>query len=158
MQTKIYYEFERPEGWNGEVVDMNTYAGEVDYFELEVEGLVCIEIDDNYGADADGNRGARVDFSYVEDITVILDGDFRTLGRKVRDFFLVRYMNAHRVEFEEFYTWKSFKDNAPFRFKGLSDGVLTGSEQASIEAMLFESVEDYEPDYDPREDYPREDY
>ncbi len=132
MQTTIYYEFERPEGWNGEVVDMNTYAGEVDYFELEVEGDVCIEIDDNYGADADGNRGVRMDFSYVEDITIILNGDFRSFSRKVKDFFRGTLFGKN---------WESFSDNLKFRFKSLGDEILLGNEQSSIEETLFEAVE-----------------
>ena len=40
MQATTYYEFERPEGWNGEYVDMSKYEGEVDYYELEIEGNV----------------------------------------------------------------------------------------------------------------------
>ena len=144
MQATTFYEFERPEGWNGEIVDMSTYDGEVDYFELEIEGDVCIEIDNNYGADADGNRGCTMDFSYVEDITIILDGDFRPFSRKAKDFFRGTLLGK---------SWASFKDNAPFRFKGLSEEILTSGEQESIEESLFEAVEDYEPDYDPREYY-----
>jgi hypothetical protein len=139
MQATTYYEFERPEGWNGEIVDMDAYEGEVDYFELAVEGEVCIEIDSNYGADADGNRGCRMDFSYVEDITVILDGDFRPFSRKVVDFFRGALFGKQ---------WESFKDNAPFRFKSLDEEILTGDEWVSIEKSLFEAVEQHEPEYD----------
>jgi hypothetical protein len=144
MQATTYYEFERPINWKGENVDMDTYDGELDYFELEVEGDVCIEIDNNYGADRDGNRGCRMDFSYVEDITVILDGDFRTFARKVRDFFRATLTGKK---------WTDFKDNAQFRFKGLGDEILSSGEQESIEESLFEAVENYEPDYDPRDDW-----
>lgn len=133
MQALTFYEFERPEGWTGEIVDMRTYEGEVDYFELVIEGDVCIEIDDNYGADADGNRGYRMDFSYVEDITIIIDGDFRPLPRKVKDFFRGTLLGKQ---------WESFKDNAPFRFKGLGEEILTGGEWESIEKSLFEAVEE----------------
>ncbi len=141
MQATTYYEFERPINWKGEDVDMDTYDGELDYFELEVEGDVVIEIDNNYGADRDGNRGCRMDFSYVEDITVILDGDFRPFGRKVRDFFRATLAGKK---------WTALKDNAQFRFKGLGDEILSSGEQESIEEKLFEAVEDYEPDYDDR--------
>lgn len=139
MQATTYFEFERPEGWAGEVVDMDSYDGEVDYFELEIEGYVCIEIDNNYGADRDGNRGCTMDFSYVEDITIILDGDFRPFSRKLKDFFRGTLFGKK---------WETFKDNAPFRFKGLGDEILIGGEQESIEDSLFTAVEDYEPDYD----------
>lgn len=143
MQTTTTYEFERPEGWTGEVVDMSTYEGELDYFELEIEGYVNIEIDNNYGADRDGNRGVRMDFSSIEDITITLDGDFRPFGRKVRDFFRATLFGKK---------WTDFGDNAEFRFRTLSDQVLSGSEQESIEEQLFEAVEDWEPDYDPCDD------
>ena len=141
MQATTYYEFERPNGWTGEIVDMDTYEGEVEYIELEVEGDVCIEIDHNYGADADGNRGCTMDFSYVEDITIILDGDFRPFSRKVKDFFRGTLFGK---------TWGSLSDNSMFRFKSLGEEILTSAEQESIEASLFEVVEDYEPDYDDR--------
>jgi hypothetical protein len=144
MQATTYFEFERPNGWTGEIVDMDTYEGEVEYIELEVEGDVCIEIDNNYGADADGNRGCTMDFSYVEDITIILDGDFRPFSRKAKDFFRGTLFGKK---------WESFADNAMFRFKGLGDEILTSGEQESIEESLFEAVEDYEPDYDPRDDW-----
>ena len=132
MQAITYYEFERPEGWMGEVVDMSTYEGEIEYIELEIEGDVCIDIDHNYGADRDGNRGMTMDFSSVEDITIILGGDFRPLSRKVTDFFRATLRGK---------TWDSFKDNAPFRFKGLGDEILSGEEQARIEEDLFAAVE-----------------
>lgn len=143
MQTTTYFEFERPENWTGEYVDMDAYEGEVDYFELEVEADVVIEIDHNYGADRDGNRGCTADFSYVEDITIILDGDFRPFSRKAKDFFRATLTGK---------SWESFKDNAPFRFKALGDDILLKGEQDSIEEALFEAVEEYEPDYD---DYDR---
>ena len=140
MQATTYFEFERPVNWNGEAVDMSTYDGELDYFELEIEGDVTIEIDSNYGADRDGNRGCRMDFSYIEDLTVILDGDFRPFARTVRDFFRATLAGKK---------WTDFKDNAKFRLKGLDDSILSLSELESIEESLFEAVEDYEPDYDP---------
>jgi hypothetical protein len=139
MQATTYYEFERPNGWQGEIVDMDTYEGEVEYIELEIEGDVCIEIDNNYGADADGNRGCTMDFSYVEDITIIVDGDFRPFSRKAKDFFRGTLFGKK---------WGTFSDNAMFRFKGFGDEILLGGEQESIEESLFEAVEDYEPDYD----------
>jgi hypothetical protein len=145
MQATTHYEFERPEGWNGESVNMQAYVGAVDYFELEVEASVIIEIDENYGADADGNRGCRADFSYIEDITIILDGDFRPFWRKTRD--LIRKWSVFPLGV---YEWESQKDNGPFRFKGLGDEILTDTELASIEESLFEAVEGYDPNYDER--------
>ena len=138
MQTTTTYEFERPEGWNGEVVDMDTYAGEVDYFECEIEADVTIEIENNYGADADGNRGGYADFSYVEDITIILDGDFRPFGRKVRDFFR---------SFTTSDSWESFPGNVQYRFKGLSDDILSSKELADIEDTFLEEARSYDGDY-----------
>lgn len=141
MQAITHYEFKRPNGWTGETVDMNAYDGEVEYIELEVEGDVNIDIDNNYGADADGNRGCRMDFSSVEDITVILDGDFRPFSRKAKDFFRGTLFGKN---------WESFGDNALFRFKGLGEEILTSDELVSIEESLFEAVEDlddYAPDY-----------
>ena len=73
MQTSIYFEFERPIGWHGEVVDLEASTVELDYFDLEVEADATIEIDNHFGADADGNRGISMVFSYVEDITVNFD-------------------------------------------------------------------------------------
>ncbi|KKN88781.1 hypothetical protein LCGC14_0243880 [marine sediment metagenome] len=137
MQATAHYEFERPGGWTGEIVDMDAYKGELDYFELEVEGFVNIDIDHNYGADADGNRGCRMDFSCVEDITIILDGDFRSFSRKIKDFFRGTLFGKN---------WESFSDNAMFRFKSLGDEILLGNEQASIEEILFEAVEQRQAD------------
>lgn len=142
MQATTHYEFERPNGWTGEIVDMDAYKGDVEYIELEVEGYVNIDIDHNYGADADGNRGCRMDFSSVEDITVILDGDFRPFSRKAKDFFRGTLFGKN---------WESFGDNALFRFKGLSEEILTSDERDSIEESLFDAVADMhddEPDYE----------
>jgi hypothetical protein len=138
-------ELERPEGWKGEVVDMRTFDGEVDYFECEVEASAVIEIDNNYGADADGNRGVSMDFSYVEDITIFLDGDFRPKLRKVLDFFRGTLFGK---------PWTSFKDNREFTRVVLSEDVLDASEVDHISESVLEKAADYEPDYyDPREDY-----
>ena len=138
MQATTFYEFERPEGWNGEIVDMDTYEGEVEYIELEVEGDVHIEIERNYGADADGNRGVEMDFSSVEDITIIFDGDFRPFPRKVKDFFRGTLFGK---------TWGSFSDNNEFRFKSLGDEILSNDELTTIEEALLEEIESYEPDF-----------
>lgn len=138
-------ELERPEGWKGEIVDMSKFDGEVDYFECEVEASAVIEIDSNYGADADGNRGVSMDFSYVEDIAVFLDGDFRPKLRKARDFFRGTLFGK---------PWTSFEDNREFTRAVLSEDVLDASEVDHITESVLESAADYEPDYyDPREDY-----
>jgi hypothetical protein len=138
-------ELERPEGWKGEDVDMSKFDGEVDYFECEVEASAVIEIDNNYGADADGNRGVSMDFSYVEDIAIFLDGDFRPKLRKVRDFFRATLFGK---------AWQSFEDNREFYRLVLSEDVLDASEVEYITDSVLESAADYEPDYyDPREDY-----
>lgn len=144
-------ELERPEGWKGEIVDMRTFDGEVDYFECEVEASAVIEIDSNYGADADGNRGVSMDFSYVDDICVMLDGDFRPKLRKVRDFF--RGL-AHNFINGGGFNWEAIPDNREFRQVCLSEDVLDASEVDSITEDVLEKAADYEPDYyDPREDY-----
>jgi hypothetical protein len=138
-------ELERPEGWKGEDVDMRTFDGEVDYFECEVEASAVIEIDNNYGADADGNRGITADFSYVEDIAIFLDGDFRTFGRKVKDFFRATLTGK---------PWASFEDNREFTRVVLSEDVLDSAEVDAITEDVLEKAADYEPEgYDPREDY-----
>jgi hypothetical protein len=165
MQATTFYEFERPKNWKGEIVDMSTFDGELDYFELEVEGDVTIEIDNHYGEDADGNRGGRMDFSYIEDITVILDGDFRPFTRKVRDFlyigflrtagflgfasvprFLSKYRRSRLLRRNRVIstkaTWTELPGNAEFRFKGLGEEILSTSERESIEEQLFSEVED----------------
>ena len=145
MQTTIYYEFERPEGWAGEPVDMTSFNGDVDYFELEVEGDVTFEFESNYGADADGNRGIELDFSYVEDVTVILDGDFRPFFRRVRDFFLTFGRDTQ---------WTDLRGNTQFRFQSFNTDILNDAECVQIEEMLLEQARDevddygdYEPDF-----------
>ncbi|RLB61703.1 MAG: hypothetical protein DRH08_13520 [Deltaproteobacteria bacterium] len=147
MQTTIYYEFERPAGWAGEFVDMTSFKGEVDYFELEVEGDVTFEFESNYGADADGNRGIELDFSYVEDISVILDGDFRPFFRKVRDFFLITALGRDL-------RWENLRGNTQYRFQSFGEDVLVGGESERIQEMLLEQAReevddygDYEPDF-----------
>jgi hypothetical protein len=142
-------ELERPEGWKGEVVDMRTFDGEVDYFECEVEASAVIEIDNNYGADADGNRGVSMDFSYVEDISVFLEGDFRPKLRKLRDFFLLA---KYRLLSGNFggggVVWETFADNREFTRLVLTEDVLDGSEVDSITEDVLEKAADYEPDDD----------
>ena len=131
-------ELERPEGWKGEIVDMRTFDGEIDYFVCDVEGYACIEIDNNYGADRDGNRGVQMDFSYVEDIAIFLDGDFRPFARKVKDFFRGTLFGKK---------WESFSDNRDFTRVVLGEEVLDDSEREGIEEDLLEKAADYEPDY-----------
>jgi hypothetical protein len=131
-------ELERPEGWKGEIVDMRTFDGEIDYFVCDVEGYACIEIDNNYGADADGNRGVSMDFSYVEDISIFLDGDFRPLGRKVKDFFRGTLFGKK---------WTSFSDNRDFTRVVLGEEVLDDSEKESLSEDLLEKAADYDDRY-----------
>lgn len=135
MQTTIYYEFERPIGWAGEFVDMAYFTGDVDYFELEVEGDVTFAFESNYGADADGNRGVEMDFSYVEDITIILDGDFRPFSRKVRDFFFIAALGATT-------RWENLRGNTQYRFQTFGEDILRGGEFEQIQEMLLEQARD----------------
>jgi hypothetical protein len=154
MQTTTTFEFARPKGWQGEPVDMSTYDGEVDYFELDVEGDVYIEIDNNYGADADGNRGVYMTFSYVDGITVCLDGDFRPLFRKVRDFFILAFLRTLRICGVEKYgrttptacSWQRL--SLEFSFKEFGEEILNPGEREAIQEALFEAVDFGEPDYD----------
>lgn len=135
MQTTIYYEFERPEGWAGEPVDMTSFKGEVDYFELEVEGDVTFEFESNYGADADGNRGMPMDFSYVENVTATLDGDFRPFFRKVRDFFFLT-VTGPGIQ------WTDLRGNIQYRFRSLEADNFLDKEIEQIEEMLLEQARD----------------
>ena len=131
-------ELERPEGWKGEIVDMRIFDGEVDYFECEVEASAVIEIDNNYGADRDGNRGCTVDFSYVEEIAIFLDGDFRPKLRKVRDFFLGTLLGK---------SWADFTDNREFTRLALAEDVLDEREVESITEDVLESAANYREDW-----------
>jgi len=94
-QTSITIEIERPRCWAGEPVDENDKSA-LDFFEIDVEGFVRVDYEKNYGCDADGNRGYPQTFVDVEDVTFTLYGDFRPWRIKVRDFFLVRSINARR--------------------------------------------------------------
>ena len=83
-------EIERPKGWKGEPFD---FGAKLHDFEVEVEGQVHFWTD-NYGADADGNRGVEMEGCDVEDLEFTLYGDFRPTYIKVRDIFYVSWRNA----------------------------------------------------------------
>ena len=83
-------EIGRPKGWAGEPFDhARRYIDDymLDYFVVEVEGQVHFWTD-NYGADADGNRGVEMTGTDIEDLEFTLYGDFRPWYIKVRDFFV----------------------------------------------------------------------
>ncbi len=87
-------EIGRPKGWAGEPFDhARRYIDDymLDYFEVEVGGDVHFWTD-NYGADADGNRGVEMTGCDVEDLEFTLYGDFRPWYIRVRDNFLAASM------------------------------------------------------------------
>ena len=58
MNATAYIEVERPQGWTGGPF---AECDDPDYIEVEIEGSGGIWVDNNYGADADGNRGIRLE-------------------------------------------------------------------------------------------------
>jgi len=48
------------------------FNGEVEYCDMEIDAVVAVEIDRNYGADRDGNRGIeRVTFAEVTNLWIV---------------------------------------------------------------------------------------
>lgn len=153
-----HFEVERPVNWRGEAVDMSTYDGDLDYFEVEVEGYVNVWVDANYGADADGNRGVYQSGAEVEDLDFTLYGDFRPFYIKVRDFFLLKWKNrnlgkpGHR-SYPVLWTQFSDYDHIKPDPKGFTDAEIEG-----VEEDLIRDAEDRcEPDPDEAYERYRED-
>ena len=111
MFTTTTIEIERPKRWAGESFEPRRFDDhELDNFEVEVEGEVHFWTD-NYGADADGNRGVEMEGCDVEDLEFTLYGDFRPFYIKVRDIFYVSWRNAR-------YTYNTLRRHG-FRGRGL---------------------------------------
>ncbi len=135
-------EIGRPDGWRGESFEPSHYDDdELDYIEVEVEGQVHFWTD-NYGADADGNRGVEMTGCDVEDLEFTLYGDFRPFYIKVRDYFLLKWKNRGRKGACR-YRWCQLSD---YDYIRLDDGSFSNAELEEASEGLKRNAEDYESD------------
>ena len=135
-------EIERPKGWTGETPSFfNQHFRDKEWIEVEVEGQVHFWTD-NYGADADGNRGVEMTGCDVEDLEFVLYGDFRPFYIKVRDFFLLRWKNRGRTGACR-YKWSQLSNYDSIR---LDDGSFDNSELEEASEGLKRDAEEYDND------------
>lgn len=131
-----YIEVERPKGWRGEAVCPQLLdTCELDYFEVEVEAEVRMWTE-NYGADADGNRGILLNEVEVEHLDFTLYGDFRPFHIKVRDYFLLKRKNRNRSRPLK---WTQLSD---YHFVKIDESVFSASEIEDAEERLVQDAED----------------
>ncbi len=137
-------EIERPKGWAGKPFEPRRLYGEheLEYIEVEVEGQVHFWTD-NYGADADGNRGVEMTGVDVEDLEFTLYGDFRPFYLKVRDYFLLKWKNRGR-EGACRYKWSQFSN---YDYIRLNDGSFSNAEIEEASEGLKQDAEDYDNDF-----------
>lgn len=114
---------------------------ELEYIEVEVEGQVHFWTD-NYGADADGNRGVEMTGCDVEDLEFTLYGDFRPIYIKVRDYFLLKWKNRGRTGACR-YKWTQLSG---FNYIRLGDESFTNAELDEASEGLKQDAESYDSD------------
>jgi hypothetical protein len=135
-------EIERPKGWTGETASFfNQHFRDKEWIEVEVEGQVHFWTD-NYGADADGNRGVEMTGCDVEDLEFTLYGDFRPFYIKIRDFFLLKWKNRGRTGACR-YKWSQLSEYDHIR---LDDGSFDNAELEEASEGLKRDAEEYEGD------------
>jgi hypothetical protein len=135
-------EIERPKGWAGTPFDSTRYFDfQLEYIEVEVEGHVDFWTD-NYGADADGNRGVEMTGCDVEDLAFTLYGDFRPFYIKVRDYFLLKLKNRGRHGACK-YKWSQLSN---YDYIRLDAGLFSEAEIEEATDGLKQDAEDYDGD------------
>lgn len=138
-------EIERPKDWAGEPARKSSFWNDhlrrKEWIEVEVEGQVHFWTD-NYGADADGNRGVEMTGADVEDLEFTLYGDFRPLYIKVRDYFLLKWKNRGRKG-ACMYKWSQLSD---YDYIRLGESAFSETEIEEASDLLTRDAEDYDGD------------
>ncbi len=138
-------EIGRPKGWAGEPFEPRLLLDEheLDHFVVEVEGQVNFWTD-NYGADADGNRGVEMMGTDIEDLEFTLYGDFRPFYIKVRDYFMLKCLNRGR-EGACRYKWSQFSN---YDYIRLDEKLFSETEIEEAGEGLERDAEDHEDNFD----------